>query len=310
MNSRNTILVALLLILNACVNAQDLNVVQLNNVEAAFNSINPKPKVYNFKSKYKAPAGGHLQGIQAYRIIGKSHSHSNQIVITGSSNTYSYYVTVDLNGQVDSIIKIKDAPLRHAGGCQILRSTLFVGIEDNIAKDTAQLMMIGLADTFAFAIKTRQGQFKRSTAGALGVTSLKHNVIISVGDWDTRNIDFYSDTFFRHLDFIATFSFGAKGPPCSYQSINLLSDTGNHLYLIGLGKEGNRNRADLFLVENYKLTLVATRLFKTTNGCSFRYGAGINCKTAESLQIYTCQRRLTKNNKVNVFETALKTGSN
>jgi hypothetical protein len=73
---------------------------------------------------------------------------------------------------------------------------------------------------------------------------------------------------------------------------------------MGLGKEGNSNRADLFLIEDYQLKLIATRLFKTTDGCSFRYGAGIKSANAERLEIYTCQRRLKKHNRINVFGQA------
>jgi hypothetical protein len=295
----------LLLILNVCVKAQ---VVQLNDVRTAFGSINTKPKIYSFKSKYKAPAGGHLQGIQPYHAYEKPFS--GQIVLTGSSNSYSYYLKAHLNGHVDTLAKIAGSPFRHAGGCQVVNPNLVVGVEDNIAKDKSQLTAIRLVDTIETEVlKIRQGQFKRSTAGAVGCASVKSNFFLfAIGDWDTRNIDFYSLDEQTGFDSIATFSFGVAGPPCSYQSINLVTDTNNHIYLIGLGKDGNTNRADLYAVENYKLTLVATRLFKTNNGCSFRYGAGINCNTAQSLQIYTCQRRLKKNNKVNVFGSATEVG--
>lgn len=296
MNSQTLITIILLAFAEA-INAQR---VQLNNVRAAFDSIPAKPIVYSIKSKYKAPAGGHLQGIQPY--FERNKDFNGQIVLTASSGSYSYYIKARLNGKVDTLIKIEDSPFRHAGGCQVVRSVLITGIEDNIAKNKSQLTAIALTDTFIKEVlKIRQGEFKRSTAGAVGATLYTGSLLVAVGDWDTRNIDFYLDADWR-LDSVGTFSFGAASPPCSYQSINLLTDTGNHLYLIGLGKEANSNRADLYAVENYKLTLVATRLFKTTNGCSFRYGAGINCSTSDSLEIYTCQRRLKKGtNKLNVF---------
>jgi hypothetical protein len=302
MNSQRifrVIIAGLLLILNVYVNAQ---IVQLNNVRAAFDTISATPKVYSFKSKYKAPAGGHLQGIQPY--FERNKDFKGQIALTGSSNTYSYYLKAQLNGEVDTLVKIANSPFRHAGGCQVVGPMLFLGVEDNIAKDKAQLTAIPLDSNYTtLALKKRQGQYKRSTAGAVGATLFNGHLLITAGDWDTRNIDFYLDRGFL-FDSVATFSFGAGGPPCSYQSINLLTDTSNHLYLIGLGKEGNSNRADLFLIEDYQLKLIATRLFKTTNGCSFRYGAGINCANAEHLEIYTCQRRLKKRNRVNVFGQA------
>lgn len=263
---------------------------QLSNVPQAFNAMAAKPIVSHFKSRFKAPAGGHLQGIQSY----PGSTNKNAVILTGSSATYSYYVIAGQGGEAIALKKISDSPFRHAGGCQMAKGRLFVGVEDNQQKDEANVMMDSVV------IARRRGSYKRSTAGAVGATMVNGKYVVAVGDWDTRTIDFYL-SHGAEFDSVATFSFGSNGPPCSYQSINLLSDSSNRLFLIGTGRQGNLNRADLYAVKNYQPVLLATKLFKSKNGCSFRYGAGINISAAGSLQIYTCQRNLKRHNSINIF---------
>ncbi len=262
---------------------------QLNNVPQAFNAIGAKPIVRHFKNNFKVPAGGHLQGIQSYA----NSQNKNAVILTGSSGTYSYYVIAVPGGEAIALKKISDSPFRHAGGCQVANGKLFVGVEDNQQKDKANIMMDSVT------IARRRGSYKRSTAGAVGATLVNGKYLVAVGDWDTRTIDFYL-SHGAEFDSIATFNFGSDGPPCSYQSINLLTDSGNHLFLIGTGRQGNLNRADLYAVENYRPLLLATRLFKSKNGCSFRYGAGITISTG-GLEIYTCRRNLKRHNSINTF---------
>ena len=278
---------------------------QLNNVPKAFDSIPAKPVSFSFKSKIKLPTGGHLQG-----IVGSENQYRHHFLITGSSDSYSYYIKAESQGQGEDIeiIKIADSPFRHAGGCQYNLSWLFVGVEDNVAKNHSKVLRLPLYPTTVIdVVATRNNTYKRSTAGAVGATSIhdfytgRLRQLVAVGDWDTRNIDFYFGDQYDGFDSVGTCVVPDNGNSCSYQSINLLQDTANHIYMIGMGKQGRLSRADLYLVENYTLSLVSTRLFKTTHGCSFRYAAGIRLFDSNKLWIYTSQRKLKKNNKVNVF---------
>jgi hypothetical protein len=278
---------------------------QLPDVPAAFNAINTTtPEVLHLKKNHiKIPSGGHLQGIQALS--------DSIIVVTGSSSSYSYYLTADKT-QLTSIRKISDAPFRHAGGCQVFGDHLAVGVEDNKAKDKSNIVDVLLdkkgTEYSRGIVIERKGVFKRSTAGAVGeiFTDTTYNWVMAVADWDSRNIDFY----YSVGDSSAITGWAAdlalpKGHHWpSYQSINLLTDTAGKLYLIGFALDGLKNRADLFEVtihrDNAELKLLSTRNFKC-RGTSFRYGSGIYINEAHQLHIYSCPGNVTRNTAINIF---------
>jgi hypothetical protein len=286
------------------------NAQQLADVPWAFKAINDKPQVLHLKKNaFKIPAGGHLQGIQC---LG-----GNNIVITASSDSYSYYLTGQLSdetgkGEITSLHKIADSPYRHAGGCQVSGNKLVVGIEDNQEKDKSQIVMISFDESTKQngrrVIARRQGSVKRSTAGAVGFTkTFTGQCLIAAGDWDSRNIDFYisrkgNDTL---LDSITTFHVPdyAKWP--SYQALNLLIDSAGNIYLIGFALDGFNNLADLFRVEfkdeKTNLVLCNTRNFKCRGGAGFRYGSGIYVTPDGRLTIYSCGRNATQRTPINIF---------
>ena len=281
----------------------------LTDVPAMFNAIGSKPQVLHLKKNaIKIPAGGHLQGIQC---LDESH-----IVITASSASYSYYLTAQLDsaagkGQINSLYKIADSPYRHAGGCQMSGNKLVVGIEDNHAKDKSKIVMVLLDDSAkqneSYIIAHRRGSVKRSTAGAVGfVKTYTDQYLVAVGDWDSRNIDFYfsrknNDTL---VDSVTTFRAPDKAKWCSYQAINLLMGS-DKIFLIGFGLDGANNRADLFEVigqtEATYLRLISTRNFKCKAGASFRYASGIYVRTDGRLTIYSCGRNVSQHTAVNIF---------
>jgi len=284
----------------------------LPNVPEAFQTINTNPKLLRLKNNtVKIPSGGHLQGIQ--------NLSDSAFVITASSGSISYYLLAIQDpsknkGNIKHLQKIADLPFRHAGGCQLNGNKLFVGIEDNIAKNKSKIMMVTLNDSSVQLsqqiIAKRMGMVKRSTAGAVGSAKTKTGqYLVAVGDWDSRNIDFYisrkdRDTLF---DSLTTFHAPESQKWCSYQAINLLMDTTGNIYLVGFGLEGLNNRADLFKVELEKdratLKPISSRNFKCTGGTGFRYGAGIGFSKNRSLVIYSCARNIRANLAVNIFES-------
>ena len=282
----------------------------LTDVTAAFKAISATPQLLHLKNGgFKIPAGGHLQGIQSL--------NNRDIVITASSDSYSYYMVGQLNqrtgkGKITSVQKIADSPYRHAGGCQVNTDTMVVGIEDNRARDKSQIVMVSFDDSSkqndSHVIAHREGFVKRSTAGAVGFTKDNSgHYLVAVGDWDSRNIDFYLSKSWSILlfDSLTTFSaaIGQKWP--SYQSINLLADANGKIYLIGFALDGVNNRADLFEVSLQKeaayLRLISTRNFKCKGGAGFRYGSGICVTRDKKLAIYTCGRNVTGHTPINIF---------
>lgn len=277
---------------------------QLANVPAAFAALSTEPQVLHLKKNHiKVPTGGHLQGIQALS--------DSEMIITASSASYSYYLSASIQ-QFESIQKISDGPFRHAGGSQTFDHKLVVGIEDNHAKDKAEIVMITF-DNYGrqisqYLIAHREGSYKRSTAGATGFTRVSSGrYLAAVGDWDSRNIDFYlsrqgSDTLF---DSLCTYHVPGTQPWPSYQSINLLTDSAGKIYMIGFALDGVNNRADLFEVplhtNKVDLKLLSTRNFKC-RGTSFRYGSGICVNKARQLLIYSCSRNVTADTTANIFK--------
>ena len=283
----------------------------LFNVPQAFSAIVTKPSLIELKnSSVRIPAGGHLQGIQ---LVSDS-----AIIITASSASFSYYLIANANpnfsgGQISKLQKIEDKPFRHAGGCQVNEGKLVAGIEDNLAKNKSEIMLISfnssLNEINRQIIARRQGIVKRSTAGATGFTRLlTGQCLFAVGDWNSRNIDFYisrkvSDTLF---DSLTTYRVPGNKRWCSYQSINLLIDTAGNIYLVGCALDGLNNRADLFKVELSNnaatLNLISSRNFKCSGGASFRYGSGIGVSKFNSLAIYSCARNAGRRLSVNIFK--------
>jgi hypothetical protein len=266
------------------------------------------PQVLHLKKNHiEIPSGGHLQGIQALS--------DSQLVITSSSGSYSFYLSGTISGnasEIKSINKITDAPFRHAGGCQVYDHVMMVGAEDNQAKDRSEIIMISFDGTVRQIsqriIAHRSGVVKRSTAGAVGATRIHTGqYLVAVGDWDSRYIDFYLsrpgiDTLF---DSLTTYHTPEHQKWCSYQTLNLLTDTMGHIYLIGMGLDGLKNRADLFEVnlhpDRAELTLLITKNFKC-KGAGFRYSSGINVTKDQKLIIYANGMHVRPQTAINIFK--------
>ena len=289
----------------------------IDNVPKAFFSINEYPYTLDFRSDIKGLNGGHLQGVQMHRT--NSDNDVYNIVATASSVSHAYYVCAKVSGinstqrllksihinstelKASTDIHIIDSlPYRHAGGCQLSGDVMAVGIEDNMAKDKAKVALINVNDNNSIIVVNRRGTFERSTAGAVAYIRLKTDqYLIAVGDWDTKNIDFYQSkpSNVAAFDSIATYKADTISAWGSYQSINLIQQADGKLYMIGFCLDAKGSRADLFsltLEGGAKLQVVASRYFKTEKGVSFRYGAGIDITEDKKMVILACQRTLRK----------------
>jgi len=293
-----------------------LSVILLSSLSVQ--SQNEQAVISSFKKMKKAPAiitvtnhlavnnkGGHIQGIQLLPFQNEKYA-----VLTGSSDSYSYYSVMEL-GDMDKVLsvnKLMEKPFKHAGGCQVFQNYLAVGIEDNDAKNKSKVCIFEISNpenppVKPIAVIERNGEPYRSTAGCVGITKYKDELLLAVGDWDTKHIDFYSCKFnritkdkFKLISSIEVAGISRVGwidnSWSAYQNINLFTFNKNELYLVGLGQNSaNENVADLFrLTETepgkFNFKKIATKKFDCEKEASFKAAAGIS---------------LTNNNEFNVI---------
>jgi len=161
------------------------------SIASTFECMNDHPLEISYSNNKEVNnRGGHLQGIQL--ISGPS---SDYAILSGSSDSYAYYMVVKLGeeNQVISVNRLMDKPFKHAGGIQIFENYLAVGIEDNDKKNRSKVCIYDISDPESSSAKPiatieREGMPRRSTAGCVGITSYKNKILIAVGDWDTKNM--------------------------------------------------------------------------------------------------------------------------
>jgi len=263
--------------------------------------------------------GGHLQGAQLFQ-----KDKSKYAILSGSSDSYAYLSVIKLDdkNEVISVNRLMDKPFKHAGGIQIFENYLAVGIEDNDQKDKSKVCIYDISDpenvpTKPIAIIEREGKPKRSTAGCIGITKYKNQALLAVGDWDTKNIDFYTCPFneIQNNAFKKRQSINIEKSSkenwmdsnwYSYQNINLFTFS-KDLYLIGLGQnEKNEDIADLYRLNeqstnNFSLIKLATKTFKSKNESSFKAGAGMVFNETGEMQIISCGYNIENKSYLNFF---------
>lgn len=296
-----------------------------NAIVSKFENINKIPTIIRFTNTLEINNnGGHLQGVQITQVEGIEYA-----VLSGSSDSYSYYSVVKLGNknEVISVNKLMDKPFKHAGGFQIFQNYLAVGIEDNSAKDKSKVCIYDISDpenpnVNPISVIERVGEPMRSTAGCVGITKYKNKALIAVGDWDTRNIDFYSCAFgeIEKNNFEKIYSIDAENQSkegwinknwYSYQNINLFTFNKDELYLVGLGKnEQDENMADLYRLNekesnNFILIKIASKIFNCTNECNFKAGAGVVFSERSEMKIISCAYNFENRSHLNLFENKI-----
>ncbi|MBK8501886.1 MAG: hypothetical protein IPL46_06575 [Saprospiraceae bacterium] len=258
---------------------------------------------------------GHLQGVQLKRI-----KKLDYFYLSGSSSEYSYLAIGRLNDS-PSIIQIKklfSKPLKHAGGFQISENYLAVGIEDNEARNHSQVCVYKLSrkgelSRNPIACIDRRGAYERATAGCVGLTFFDNRWLIVVGDWNTRNLDFYVSMGkniaggFRLMDSIRISdcdrSVWSDTTWLAYQNIQLITQEGK-IYLIGLNSQSiiKKNIADLFRIDSENLDhFIINKVNHQTlenQGGDFVWGAGGVIDRDQLLGILSCERNLSEINRL------------
>lgn len=249
--------------------------------------------------------GGHLQGVQYY-----NYGQSDYYIFSGSSDSQSYFSVLKAaeKNRVISVNKILDKPFKHAGGFQIYKNLMAIGIEDNDAKDKSKVIIYTLGNIEKeipepLMIIERSGRIKRATAGCVGITEIKDYVLVVVGDWDTKNLDFYRIKKKKlgkpRKVFDLVFSTETKNMDTSkwidnswlsYQNLNFIKDSSGNLYLAGMTSNSKENILDLFKVqtENLKkfdLIKIYSKKLALDKYSNFRWGAGVYLSDDNQLQI-------------------------
>lgn len=267
--------------------------------------------------------GGHLQGVQYL-----SHNENDYYVLSGSSDSYSYYSIVKLGEEnlVASTNTILEKPFKHAGGFQIYKNLMAIGIEDNEAKNISKVFIYQIDDPNSPPDKPlitieREGVIKRATAGCIGITEVGEEVLVVVGDWDTAHLDFYRINRDKLGQERAAFKLDYS-VDCqemdrtgwidenwlSYQNINFIKGISGQLYLAGMtSNEAEENILDLFEIEietpfSPKLRKVYSKNFNKNTQAKFRWGSGIYFGEDKKLRIVTCSENILDVSAIHVYE--------
>ena len=290
----------------------------------AIEKINPKPTSISFHNSLDINNhGGHLQGIQYI-----NHKQNDFYVMSGSSDTYSYYSIVKI-GNKNLVISTKillEKPFKHAGGFQIYRNLMAIGVEDDELKNKSKVLIFNIEDpekppAEPIAVIDRLGTTKRATAGCVGITVIRGKVLVVVGDWDTEHLDFYRidheklglDGEALELEYsLDTRKIDKSGWSdnewLSYQNINFITDASGDLYLAGMTSNDNEeNVFDLFEIEtedlaSFKLKKIYSKKFAGNKQTKFLWGAGIHFTKDNQLRIASCGEHIEKKSFFNLYK--------
>lgn len=279
---------------------------QVENVPSAFKALSSEPEVIILNNEIEVPRDkGHLQGVQLIEING-----SQKLLISGSSLMTAYILQADLKTlKTDKLIPLMKAPYRHAGGIQASEPYLSVGIEDNFSKAFSKVCLYNYRDANLHKASpnitiVREGKVKRQTAGATGLLKQKNDYLLVVGNWDSRNWDFYSVNPEKDKKNMLA-SFSAPKEWESYQAINLIKDD-EAIYAIGFYKKELACKADLIRITElgaFELIMekVLIKTFNCTNGVDFGSAAGLEVDQEGNLHIWGTQKDALKQIAVNKF---------
>ncbi|MCI5056855.1 MAG: hypothetical protein MRY83_12145 [Flavobacteriales bacterium] len=258
-----------------------------------FRAIPSEPQAISLTNSKHIPLGvrGHIQGIQYLTKGSRSY-----FILSGSSNDSSYAAVIGLKDEkatVDSIHILLGPPFRHAGGCQIFENEYFVGIEDNDSRKKSVIKTYNLDVNRQGALTFeehhnifRNGDYERVTAGATGAFRLNKSSIVAVGNWDSRDIDFYEKMDTTYV-FVGSFNpITQKGKSwvkkewLPYQNINFIMMKGE-VYMFGFyGNSAKRtSTVHMFRMirkdEGWDFEKVAERNFNDAKGCNMKSGGGV-----------------------------------
>ncbi|MEQ9285932.1 MAG: hypothetical protein RIG77_03425 [Cyclobacteriaceae bacterium] len=284
--------------------------------------INPIPTQMNYQNSFEVNnEGGHLQGVQFLHANGHDY-----YVVSGSSSSYSYYSIIKAGKEngVISINKILDKPFKHAGGFQIHKNLMAIGIEDNNTKDKSKVLVWRLEDPEKppkepIITIERAGAPKRATAGSVGIVETNGVLLVVVGDWDSEHLDFYSANIVGKTPYKAELKCSLDTKLIdksqwtdenwmSYQNINIIKDKSNQLYLAGMTTSKTKEDIiDLYELHSdnqsaYQLKKVYTKKFPGNNTTKFRWGSGVCALPDGKLTILSCTENIQGSSVIHLYK--------
>ncbi|MBN2329072.1 MAG: hypothetical protein JXR73_18170 [Candidatus Omnitrophica bacterium] len=281
-------------------------------------------------SSVDIPAGGHLQGVQAFC---DPRTKRRAFFLSGSSNSDGYILTVlageglQGEGRLVQCTRLpsdgQSPPLKHAGGFQILGDFLVAGNEDNEDRKRSEIQFWNLSDPSRpkllphLTIQRRSDREKIKTAGAVGIVKTAAVYWLAAASWDADTVDFYRSNSYPLSDDRCRFEsepvlhwsretadreawrpdqhFG------NYQNINLLCDASQNLYLAGFERAAGGDCIDLFRLDVHQtsdlmLQKVASKIIPLSRGASFQYGGGFWIPSPGELIVLACGRSVREQN--------------
>lgn len=278
-----------------------------NRILKELSEIPAHPEKHSFTNKLPVNNdGGHLQGVQLFH-----RGDSTYAMLSGSSGTDAYLAVVSLTerSRVKTVTRIFEKPLKHAGGFQLFENYLAVGVEDNDKRDRSLVCIYDVNDLARPLVQIpRQGDYEKATAGCVGLIRIPQHWLVVVGNWQTRDLDFYVS---QDESITSGFQLRQSLTPdlvnkngwideewLAYQNINLLSN-GEGLYLVGLRSDDNKqNIIDLYHL-NLENSFSLTKLGRTrveNQGGDFNWGAGIILESGHLTGLVGCERNLEAQN--------------
>lgn len=294
-----------------------------DHIISILDKIDSLPISISFKNSLKINNnGGHIQGIQYIK-----YKKNDYYILSGSSDSYSYFsILKDGNkNKVISVNKILNKPYKHAGGFQIYDHLMAIGIEDNSLRNKSKVFIYSIANpenpsTKPLSTIERIGVTKRATAGCVAITEISDFILVVVGDWDTKNLDFYrikkEKLGMSGEGFELVFSIEIKKMDKSewidkswlaYQNINFIKDSSGYLYLAGMTSNSKKNILDLFKVQTndfkrFNLVKIYTKRLSLNDNSNFRWAAGINVSDDNKLKIISCGSHIQQESKINIYK--------
>jgi hypothetical protein len=256
--------------------------------------------------EWSFPAAAIFQGIQ--RLPGEPQT----MVITSDSDTQAYFIPCamaadGLSGSAGQPVEMAMKPLKHAGGCQAFGHFLVVGVEDNDSNLQSEVQFWDFVRFLPVKLTQmtihRRGAEKVKTAGAVGLSSFGTGAALAVATFNAATIDFFtsaSDPNVSVSPFIPLFTWIADKADKTdwidpnwgaYQSVNLITQTGGELFLVGFHRTGDHaDWMDLYSVNlagkrESALRKVGKKHMICTDGCNFNAGAGIFIPSKDGFEV-------------------------
>lgn len=300
----------------------------LSNVEAAFAEASNTGALQTFpRGRLDVFPGGHIQGIQLQRDIGRNRFLA---FLSHDSQSQAYVVVASFAqpwgqpGELLHVHRFSEGRLRHAGGFQLLGNLLAIGLEDNRSRDRSEIQFWNAANPTDWqqlnhlTIK-RTGEPKDKTAGAVAIARQADHVVVAVANWDSRAIDFYRSSMLNltddHCRFEVLGRWAVHGAETSswqpdqrfgsYQAVNLITQSDGALYLLGFHQgSARRNFVDLYAVDlsvatRSSLRKVAAKQITLSDDTHFKYGGGVTLHR-EQMWFLSTERTMNETVRINV----------